>query len=264
MDYIQQNKKAWEEAFRNKSPSWGKDIEEKVKAEPFPFLQPAIVDEIDQHDLKAKIIGHFCCNNGRELLSLMKSGAKEGVGFDIAENQIAFANDTAKKLRAPCTFIACDVLKIDEKYNEYFDYLFITIGALCWFQDLGAFFRKVSECLKQNGIVIINEMHPLTNMLCAPGEEGYDEGASNRLTYPYFEKTWEQNTGMSYITGKAAISKTFISFSHPMGTILTSISENELKIKKLVEYDYDISGGMFEHLNHRGIPLSYLLVAGKE
>jgi hypothetical protein len=31
-----------------------------------------------------------------------------------------------------------------------------------------------------------------------------------------------------------------------------------------VEYDYDIGDGMFQHLDHQGIPLSYLLVAEKD
>ena len=52
------------------------------------------------HDCKT--IGQFCCNNGRELLSLVKCGrAKKGIGFDIAENQVAFANEKAKELNLP-------------------------------------------------------------------------------------------------------------------------------------------------------------------
>ncbi len=264
MDYVQRNKEAWEEAFENKSPTWGEDIVSRIKSEQFPFLQKAIVDELSHYDLKDKVLGQFCCNNGRELLSLMGTGARRGVGFDIAENQIAFANETAKQLGMPCTFIAGDVLEIDDSYTKTFDYLFITIGALCWFKDLKAFFGKVSGCLKQKGIVIINESHPVTNMLCAPGEEGYSEETQNKLVYSYFDKTWEENMGMAYITGKPALSKTFTSFTHSMATILTSISQNGLRIQKLEEYDFDIAGGMFRHLDHQGIPLCYLLVAEKD
>ncbi|MCB7062323.1 hypothetical protein [Enterocloster citroniae] len=35
---------------------------------------------------KGKTISQFCCNNGRELFSLIQLGAKDGVDFDIAEN----------------------------------------------------------------------------------------------------------------------------------------------------------------------------------
>jgi hypothetical protein len=78
------------------------------------------------------------------------------------------------------------------------------------------------------------------------------------------KEAWEDNDGMAYITGKPTLSKTFTSFTHSMGKILTSISQNGLRILKLDEYDYDIAGDMFQHLDHQGIPLSYLLVAVKD
>lgn len=263
MNYIQGNKEAWEEAFENRSPTWGVDIISRIKSEPFPFLQKVIVDVLSHFDFKDKVLGQFCCNNGRELLSLMGTGARKGIGFDIAENQVAFANETARQLGYPCTYIACDVLTIDDTYSDTFDALFITIGALCWFKELGAFFAKVSRCLKQKGVLIINETHPVTNMLCVPGEEKFSEDTQEKLVYSYFEYTWEDNMGMAYITGKPALSKTFTSFTHSMGKILTSISENGLRILKLHEYDYDIGDGTFQHLDHKGFPLSYLLVAEK-
>lgn len=111
----------------------------------------------------------------------MKFGASCGIGFDIAENMVSFANNTAKELGVNCTFIATDILKIDEQFHDKFDYIFITIGVLTWFQDLSKFFQKVSLCLKQGGSLIINEVHPITNMLGISGEENYDEEIPERL-----------------------------------------------------------------------------------
>jgi SAM-dependent methyltransferase len=261
VDYIGQNKAAWEEAYDNRSPTWGMDVADRLGREVFPFIQKAIVDEMGAYDFKGRIIGQFCCNNGRELLSLMGTGAAKGIGFDIAENQIAFANKVARQTGLPCEFVACDVLDIDASYWGKFDFLFITIGALCWFRDLDVFFGKVAACLKIGGVVIINEMHPVTNMLRAPGEEGYSEDVKDKLMNPYFGKTWEQNTGMSYITGRPSISRTFVSFSHSMSSIIGAMVGNSLRIRTFREFDYDISGGMFEHLDHQGIPLSYILTA---
>lgn len=45
-------------------------------------------------------------------------GAVYGVGFDIAENQISFANMTAKKLQMNCTFIATDILNIVSRFDN--------------------------------------------------------------------------------------------------------------------------------------------------
>jgi hypothetical protein len=112
--------------------------------------------------------------------------------------------------------------------------------------------------------VVINAVHQVTNLLCAPGEEGYSEDVQNKLVNPCFEGTREQSVGMSHMKGKPAISKTFVSFSHSMPTILNSMTSNCIRVIKLNEFDYDVSVGMFKHLDHTGIPLSYILTGEKE
>ena len=39
MDYIESNKLAWEEAFENRAPDYGKDIVERIKSEKYPFFE---------------------------------------------------------------------------------------------------------------------------------------------------------------------------------------------------------------------------------
>lgn len=91
MDYILSNKEAWEEAFNQRSEDWGEDIKLKLSKEAFPFIKKILIDESFYFDFQNKTIAQFCCNNGRELFSLMKLGAAKGIGFDIAENMISFA-----------------------------------------------------------------------------------------------------------------------------------------------------------------------------
>lgn len=94
--YILENKAAWEE-----------DILQRVTVETYAFFNPDMVTALKQYDLKHKTIGQFCCNNGRELLSLVKSAnAGKGIGFDIATNQVQFANEKAAALNLPCEFVA--------------------------------------------------------------------------------------------------------------------------------------------------------------
>ena len=263
MDYIQYNKEAWEEAFEERSSDWGADIITRLNVEKFPFMDKNFIETMSDLEMEGKTIAQFCCNNGRELLSLMKFGFKSGIGFDIAENQISFANDIAKKTNTHCKFIATDILKIDVAHQDSFDVIVITIGALCWFRDLRPFFKMVAKCLKADGSVFIHEMHPVTNMLGAPGEDGYDETAPNRLVNSYFGKVWKENKGIHYITGKSYKSKTFTSFSHSLENILNAIIESGLSIRKIREFDYDIADGMFSALDHKGIPLSFILHASK-
>ena len=261
--YIEGNKAAWEEAFDNRDASWGADITERIQNEDYPFFNEETKSVLKQIHTEGAAIAQFCCNNGRELLSLVKSGkAKRGVGFDIAENQVAFANEKAKELQLPCAFEAVNIYDIDDRYAEQFDVVFITIGALCWFDDLKRFFAVVSKCMKKRAVIVINEQHPCTNMLAAEGEKPFDPDHRTECRYSYFEHAWTGNEGMYYMTKKRYRSKTFTDFTHPMSEILSGLCDNGIVVTGLKEYDHDISGG-FTALDHQGYPLSMIIQGQK-
>jgi len=262
MSYINENKAAWEEAFDNRRPNWGNDNHLRLKSEKFAFFNADMKHELENIDFDGKAIAQFCCNNGRELLSLMDSGASTGVGFDLAENIIKQARETAKKAGIDnCNFVSCNILDIPESYHNQFDFIFFTIGAITWFEDLSLLFDKVSKCLKADGLLLINDFHPIVNMLPLPDDDAYNPDDLNRVVHSYFRKEpWIENNGMSYMSTEYD-SKTFISFSHTMSAIINGLSANGLKTIRLNEYDYDI--GMTDVYNDKGFPLSYILIAEK-
>ncbi len=257
--YIAGNKAAWEEAFENRDAAWGADIPERIRTEDYPFFNEETKSVLKKLRTEGAVIGQFCCNNGRELLSLVKSGrAKSGVGFDIAENQVVFANEKAKELRLPCVFEAVNVYDIDDRYRERFDLLIIPIGALCWFKDLDRFFAVVAKCMKPGADIVINEQHPFTNMLAVEGEELYVPEHRTACRYSYFEHEWTGNEGMYYMTQKHYRSKTFTDYTHPMSEIISGMCGNGIVVTGLQEFDRDISGG-FGELEHSGFPLSMII-----
>lgn len=261
--YIEGNKAAWEEAFDKRDASWGADITERIQREDYPFFEKEMAEVLKKLDTEGKTVGQFCCNNGRELLSLVKSGrASMGTGFDIAENQVAFANDKAKELDLPCVFEAVNVYDIDDHYREQFDIVIITIGALCWFEDLNRFFAVVSKCMKPGAVIVINEQHPCTNMLAAEGDAEFDPAHRLECHFSYFQHEWTGNEGMYYMTGKRYASKTFTDFTHSMSEIISGMCGNGMVVTGLQEFDYDISGG-FTALDHSGYPLSVIIQGEK-
>ncbi len=261
--YIEGNKVAWEEAFDNRDASWGADITERIQKEAYPFFEKEMAEVLQNIDTEGKTIGHFCCNNGRELLSLVKSGkAAQGIGFDIAENQVSFANEKAKDLNLPCTFRAVNVYDIDDSFKERFDIVIITIGALCWFEDLDRFFAIVAKCMKPGAVIVLNEQHPCTNMLAAEGDAEFDADHRTECHFSYFEHEWTGNGGMYYMTLKNYHSKTFTDFTHSMSEIISGMCNNGIVVTGLSEFDYDISGG-FDSLDHSGFPLSMILQGKK-
>ncbi len=263
MNYIRSNKEAWEEAFDQRTPNWGENIVKRIESEKYPFFEDEMISVLERYDFRDKVLAQFCSNNGRELLSLVKTAnAKMGYGFDIADNQVCFANEKAIELQVPCTFISTNVLDIGKEHEKRFDSIMITIGALCWFRELEPFFQKAFECLKEQGTLIIHEQHPVTNMLAAADEDNYDKVHPADLKNPYFSKEWIGNEGIFYITRKAYRSKTFISFSHPLSRIINTVLNTGFLLRSFHEYDKDISG-MFTELTGKQIPLSFILEAEK-
>ena len=261
--YIEGNKEAWEEAFDKRDESWGADITERINNEDYPFFNNETRTILKNTDTEGKIIGQFCCNNGRELLSLVKCGkASKGVGFDIAENQVAFANEKARELGLPCVFEAANIYDIDDSYKESFDMLLITIGALCWFDDLDRFFAVAAKCMKPGALIIINEQHPCTSMLTTLGEELYDPEHRLECHYSYFEHEWTGNGGMYYMTKKSYHSKTFTDYTHPLSEIISGMCSNGIVVTGMQEFDHDLSGG-FTDLDNSGFPLS-MIIQGKK
>lgn len=262
MDYIASNKAAWEEAFEHRYENWGDYNHKRLASEVLPFLEADVITELKNIDLKGKTIAQFCCNNGRELMSLMQLQPRAGVGFDIAENILKQARENAAKAGIPnCDFVETNILEIDERYQDQFDFIFFTIGAITWFQDLSALFDKVAKCLKPGGILFINDFHPLMNMLATPDEDAYDPNCIDKIVYPYFRKEpWLESNGMEYMAGQYE-SKTFTCFSHTISEIINSTIAAGMAIEKWNEYNYDI--GLTDVYNNKEYPLSYIMIAKK-
>jgi SAM-dependent methyltransferase len=260
--YQQSNKEAWEEAFSKKKGTYALDIQEKLLTETLPYLDDSFKQEIIKHSLKGKTISQFCCNNGRELLSIVKHFGCVGIGFDIADNMVEYANQIASNLNLTAKFYAEDILKISHEFDEEFDYILVTIGALCWFDDLSSFFRVVKRCLKPNGKLILNDSHPVANMIATQYEEGYNKQYPKNLVHSYFNKQPSiENDGMGYMAGSYE-SKEFISFTHNFEEIIQGLASNHMMIESLYESSQDISS-LFPELSDQGIPLSYLILARK-
>ena len=152
-NYIKANKAAWEEAFDNRKYNWGENDYLKLKSEPFAFFDKDMLKKLKSMDFKGSTVAQFCCNNGRELLSLvLNGGVKQGIGFDIAENILGQAKQQAEKAGINnCEFVNCNILDISSEYQNKFDFILITLGAVCCFKDLNLLFEKIGKCLKLGG-----------------------------------------------------------------------------------------------------------------
>lgn len=263
MDYIKNNKTAWEHAFEHRDGSYAKDLVTLLKTSSNPFFHDDFYALIKAHDLTHKTIGQFCANNGRELCQIAHQfDIASATGFELARNMVDYANHVAQAMQVPANFIETDVLTIKPEYDNHFDYGLITVGAACWFENVHAFFNKVARTLKAGATLFIHEAHPAANMLGAKGEAAYDPLNPKKLLYNYFEKKVWQEHSMGYMSKTVDEANTFTSFSHNLSDFLSALIDNGFTIKHFKEYDYCI-GNMFDAISHEGIPLSMIIVATK-
>jgi SAM-dependent methyltransferase len=262
-NYTLTNKLAWEEAFELRSDAFDQSTIERLLHNPESLFTNDLANLLKIDATKDKRIAQYCCNNGRETLAALHFGYSESIGYDIAENMIEYANKVAKRLSLNARFYATDLLKITPP-KVLFDTGLLTVGAMCWFEDLKALFSSISSTLKRGAHLIIEDSHPFCNMLAEKGDSKFVKAYPNLPVIDYFKTSpWIENTGMGYMATGGYESKTFISYSHTISSIFNALIENGFIIEKFIENPIDQSS-LFPHLDNKGLPLTYLLVAKKQ
>ena len=259
------NRAAWNEAMGYHQKARNGSLQNKFKDPDFTTLNRAcdqkLQKKLKEIDFTGKTISHIPCNNGRELLSLMKLGAKEGIGFDISDAAIAEAEELAEISKRNAKFVRTNVMDIGPEYNDSFDFIFISQGSLQWFPDLEAYFSVIARLLKKGGTVIISEIHPFKYFF----ENGFRFQKQNfdRLT-SYFEKgPHNYPTGLDYIGNVEYDASECFWFMHKMSDIITALLHNGIEIEDFEEFQNDMDGDA-DPLVLGKFPFSYLITAKKK
>ena len=253
------NRKAWNEVLPFHKKGRKIDLHKGFARPGFSVLDDVITAKLKEIGLKGKTVAQPCCNNGRELLSLINLGAKSGVGFDLSDAFIEEANELKKIAGVDCRFVETNVLEIGEEYRGQFDMVLITIGALCWITDLPRFFEIVEGMLKVGGDLIIYESHPIAFTLALEGDNGYDSTHPLNPVFSYFKSDPWAEVGLDYYGNARYEGTTHYSFTQKFSDIINPIVKSGLLIQELREYSHDISNGFAHIENEKILPLSYIL-----
>ncbi|MEI6731302.1 MAG: class I SAM-dependent methyltransferase [archaeon] len=263
--YTEGNRKAFNEAnvFHNKAK--GDYYKNKFLEKDFTALDDLEKQIFQKINVKGKKIAQLCCNNGRELISIIKLGAKEGTGFDISDAAIADAKEFADIAKVNCDFICTDVYSIGEKYSNVFDIIYISAGSLNWLPNIEKFFKVINRLLKKGGRLFIYEIHPFSEVFASSDNNKFDSNNPYKITKSYFDNSAQmQETGIDYIGKEKYKSETNYWFTHTMSDIINGCIRNDIRITELKEYPFDVSA-VLEHLQKdKLVPLSFSLLGIKE
>ncbi|MEX2236720.1 MAG: class I SAM-dependent methyltransferase [Dehalococcoidia bacterium] len=215
---------------------------------------------VNEVGVKGKDVVQPACNNARELLSIKNLGARRCVGFDISDGFIGQGRQIAAAGGIECELVRSSVYEIPAEYDNSFDLVYITIGALGWMPDIDQFFAIVARLLRPGGQLFIYEMHPILDMF-----ESGEGTESLKLYYSYFRtEPYVDDDGLDYLTNTTYESAKSYWFHHKLSDIIGAVLKNGMTLTAFDEYDHDISN-VFAHLENETIrpPLSYILIARK-
>lgn len=109
-------------------------------------------------------VANICGSCGKKAIPLAILGADVTI-FDISEDNKKYALEVAEAAGVKVCFEVCDVLEIDmEKYQGYFDIVFMEGGVLHYFHDLKVFMEIMHSLLKPGGRMICSDFHPYTKI----------------------------------------------------------------------------------------------------
>jgi SAM-dependent methyltransferase len=263
-EYTESNRKAWNQtnAFHQKAK--GEYYRNKFKELDFMVLDDFEKDKLNELNIKGKIVGQLCCNNGIELISIVRLGAKEGIGFDIADNPINDAKEFAKIANVNCKFIRVNIYAIEKEYNNRFDIIYISAGSINWLPDLDGFFKVVNKLLKKGGKLMIYEIHPFSEIFASDDDNRFNKDNPYKIIKSYFNKKPQPTeSGIDYLGKEKYDSETSYWFTHKVSDIINGSVKNGILISEWNEYPFDVSACL-EHLqDDKFIPLSFLMIGTK-
>lgn len=258
-DAVRANLEAWDEVADIHA---GHNQEKLLKA----FSQPgySVLEESSEKifvdlDFAGKSVAQLCCNNGRELISVKNLGAGRCVGFEGSPTFVEQARELNAAAGQDCEFVTGDIHAVPSDYDGAFDILYVTIGVLTWMPDLRAFFDIAYRLAKPGGCFLIEEQHPIMNMV-EPG--GPDDPVEWR--YSYFQSQPFAEEGLDYYGETEYDAKTSYSYQHTMGATVNAAIAAGFEVLRLDERPDHISNTWY-NVEKQGpsMPMSFDLLLRK-
>jgi ubiquinone/menaquinone biosynthesis C-methylase UbiE len=256
-DYSEANREMWNQTADVHARVALEKLLESVKAPNFTTFDEVEKTIFAQIGLKDKAVIQLSCNNARELISCKKAGAGRCVGVDISDKFIEQGKLLARAGNVEIELVRSSVYDLSNDFDNSFDLVYVTIGALGWLQDIDAYFKIVNRLLKPGGQLFIYEMHPMLDMFDA--ETGLEIKHSYFKTEPYVVDEYPD-----YFDPNTIVVAPSYWFHHKLSDIIGGCLNNGLSLKHFAEYDHSLSPDRKELESSEKKPaLSYSLVAQK-
>ena len=126
---------------------------------------------------------------------------------------------------------------------------------------MNEYFSIVSRLLKQNGNVLVFEIHPFAYLFengIDPEKRGFDPALSYFAQGPH-----GYEDGLDYVGGVQYEAKECFWFMHKMSDIIKAVLQNGIEIEGFEEYNLEMANNP-ELMTCGKFPLSYILTGKKK
>jgi SAM-dependent methyltransferase len=166
---------------------------------------------------------------GADGVVMARAGARVTCA-DFSATALARAQELASRVGVTIETVETDSRALPESLHGRFDLVYVTVGAICWIDDLALWMRQVSLALRPGGRLAMVEIHPLYQMVFETAPElvidfPYGGGAAESFT----------DTG-SYAAPDADFVTTTTNYAHSIGDIVTGAVRAGLRIDLLEEH----------------------------
>lgn len=246
----QENYEAWVTRFGTPAKA-----AEKIKRDPIKHLS-VLYSKFGE--IRDKKIINLMGSNGNKAIALALLGAEVTV-IDFSEGNRKYAMELAEEAGVKINYILSDVLKLNpEILNQQYDIVFAEMGILHYFLTLEPFFHVANALLRQGGIFVLRDFHPVSTKLIS--SKGSTAKIRKHKVYgDYFDTTLQEfDVAYSkYLDDEKENSKVLIR-KWNLGEIVSAVANSGFMVKSLDE-EPNLSSEVFD----KGIPKTFSLVSIK-
>jgi SAM-dependent methyltransferase len=97
---------------------------------------------------------------GADGVVMARAGARVTCA-DFSPTALAKARELADRVGVPLETVQCDARDLPEHLHGRFDLVYVTVGAICWIDDLDLWMQQVTLALRPGGRLALVDLHPL-------------------------------------------------------------------------------------------------------
>jgi SAM-dependent methyltransferase len=188
---------------------------------------------------------HLQCHIGCDSIALTRMGATV-TSVDFSRTALDRLEVLAGECGVTVATVEADATALPEALDGRFDYVYATIGVLCWIGDLDAWMAGVARVLRPGGTLVLVELHPLVTMV-----ESLDPLV---VDFPYaFDGPHTYSGTGTYANRDADVSWTTVQYAHGLGEVVTAALRAGIACTHLEEHTSgSFNTGQFEEPEEDG------------